>query len=549
MTGITIPDDDYDFDYEIQELLVNVGASDTLNAEHLEKIEEMRQMARQSQKEPLARALINASAEFLNVQLLEEGLSIVDKQTAKSLLVDLRFVTEVRDNVLAPAPETLLIHQHFIDILVRARDVYGLEFELDSIEEAMRPMATIRDTDLADVWAGLKTSLTNLKMFLSEAALRDLSIGNNVIGSLPKRPTPGQCNVIEAILRFVSENFRFDAATCEGVLFAYKDHEQLKGIANQLLDDHLFKDPILRGVTVDKVDAVRSALRTFPEKVLEFINGLDDEAFMKARNTRLIELILAGDWVKTDEEWEWAIESTVIPELDKFVARIAKSPIGLARLKSIKSLSNTTLEGKTISFSYLLARCALQRNEIHAPVPSIGNGYSFKDGLSKLVYALQVGEETGAFSTVQEESERILRTHVLRHGKKILAGAQSQNLIKNLPPLASMTKAEIAHRTAIHVVAESAIVALHAKPGSAMKASDWKRVKLTNHFNTEIEELPLAVYQVVAAEAPAELVQEICMANKGLIVGAVEAGLLDSSYMNHAPDRDATRLALTSFDL
>ncbi|MBB4861686.1 hypothetical protein HNP46_000497 [Pseudomonas nitritireducens] len=486
-----------------------------------------------------ARKVLLGACKSLCPRLAGTAAMFLGEGESEELMLEPELLIAMRDSLYLASVSTDCdpeIQPEFVRMVRRGSDVHGMPFERDCLEALLRlirPAATvITPTGSSVAWLDMQVRMPNLlnvfRDTVSRDQFRDELVGDAVL--LRVRPSDHE-KIIECqrtLLQYVVDNLYFNRERCREHLHELRNNSELSALARKLQpepDDSYFTI-LTQGMLPCDEDKLLKYLSDNPVEVLSCLLRIGQDAFHKAITESLLRVVLTGPWMRCIHGIDDPEYQHVRFMLDRFCQLITRDPFMAGRLARIKEFSGESLEDDKFSVSFLLSNASLATAGVIFELPRLTHpGF-----LSSLADVLLLPDPHGLFADSRASHMAKLKAAI---HDDCLVGYQIMAPKLSWPGAETITDHEMRQRV---VVTRWLQVTAHYQfgvPDDLEKAMNQPGTRLLDYISPR---------ELLAKEAPEELILEICRFDRRLFAPAIDLKLLPESYICEATDEGATLL-------
>lgn len=501
------------------------------------------QLLREIPHEKCVREWCRAVFMSCDPNVLEQAIAIIGSEDSGRFLLDLSFLQELRDR----AAEKELLHPHFVGILKRAVEFYGYSFEHDCVEAALRPLRKLSNNHCALEQVRARVRL--LQQFVSRETMNDPYLGNVLIGGHDWRGSTNidyEIKCLKLRLECVRDYLHFDAERYAGILLAQGARDAgLMQLVKAILPSSRFKQMVLSGVGHDTQPAIVAELKSQPEDVLSFLNGLPERDFHRVATDYLLLAVLNSDWINTKDNFDVAGDEKVLAQLRCFVWRCLSNDFLKARVLGTLTFS----KDKAPRVPALLVREMAREHGVQFALAETDQKSTFQNKLGEIL-AADIGKNYLRKS--KDELIAYLALSIEPMLKVVFATFTSEKRAQCGFPQGELALADQAFYFVCQVYAEDAFMAFQDSMSEDGESGEytWAQTPVRDVCRYRVtENRPKEVYDALWKLAPEALRQQVLTANSDNVAGAIYAKYLDESHIHLAGDQNQTKLMISTFDM
>ncbi|MBB4861687.1 hypothetical protein HNP46_000498 [Pseudomonas nitritireducens] len=425
--------------------------------------------------------------------------------------------------------------ERFVSLLRSAARHHGASFESDCIWAALSVLEDVRwgGATLEGFQARLLGRLALLEKIISEKAFILPVIGDALILGLPKTLKPEQAPFACRLLWYVHDTLNFNEERCREKLMELRAVAGLEEVCEHLCPGGYedFTRMIRNGLLPFEEEGFERILRKRPEEVLAYLlkPGIGD--LRQIISDSLLRVVFSRDWLYFSHLGR--PENMKVPGLlQKFCLLLAQDQFMRDRLGRIKEIGGRNLYDLSFSYAFLLGHRYLSELGLVEPLPKVLEMGS----VDRLAQVYSQYDPTRALDEQRPQYLELIRSNLVPSCGRVypkLAAAYGW------PERDAIGLSEMVERVCIY----------------------WSTYRVFHGVNHTIglddplfeqiftpDGAPEAV-KLVLSQAPQELIHEMCLNNKDLIIGAIDLQLLGPEYLNNASDPGCTALMMKVLEL
>lgn len=428
-----------------------------------------------------------------------------------------------------------LTEQCFVSLLRSAARHHGATFESDCIWAALSVLEDVRwdGATLDGFQARLMGRLALLENIISEKAFILPVIGDALILGLPKTLKPEQAPFACKLLWYVHDNLGFNEERCRDRLMELRTVEGMEEVCELLSPGghEDFARMIRNGLLPSEEEGFERILRKRPEEVLAYLLRPDIGDLRQIISDSLLRVVLGRDWLYFSHLG--GPENTKVPGLlHAFCELLAQDQFMRDRLGRIKEVGGRFIYDLSFSYSFLLGHRFLSELGLVEALPKVLELSS----VDRLAQVYSQYDPLGQLDGQRPHYLELVRANLVPSCARVypkLAAAYGW------PERDAICDREMVERVCIY---RSTFRVFQG----VTHIIDPMSPLFEQTFDTD--RAPDAV-KLVLGNAPQELIHELCLSNKDLIIGAVDLQLLGPEYLNNASDPGCTALMIKVLEL